>query len=76
MGKLEIKIGIWFEILYKATIWNIILKITLSEKSSSEGVNVSGLYQCKVQQQIFKLRGSISKESVRNSGISSVNWIR
>jgi len=41
----------------------IILKITHS-KSTSEGVNVSELYQCKVQQQIFKFRGSISKESV------------
>ena len=41
-----------------------ILKITLSKKSSSEEVNVSELYQCKVQQQIFKLRASISKESV------------
>jgi hypothetical protein len=72
LGKLEIKTGVWFEILYKATNWKtdceIILKITLSKKSSSEGVNVCELYQCKVQQQIFKLTGSISKETASQLG--------
>jgi len=65
MGKLEIKMRVCFEILYKATTWNtdckIILKITLSKNSSSEDVNVSKLYQCKAQQQIFKLTDFISK---------------
>jgi len=57
MGKLEIKMGVWFEILYKATTWKtdceIILKITLPQNNRSEGVNVSERYQRNVQQQIF-----------------------
>ena len=64
--------AIWFEILYKMTTWQtdfeIILEITLSKKSSSDGVNVSELYQRKVQQQIFTLKGSISKESFKSVG--------